>query len=508
MFVIAAALLATKLSAEGAAKVDKVFQQYDHSNTPGCAVAVVRGDAVVYERGYGMADLEHDVIITPETRFNTGSVAKQFTAAAILQLVDQGKLSLDDDVRKYMPELPDYGTKITIRHLLHHTSGLRDLGDLLVANGYHAEDLTGDRETMFFLTRQKGLNFAPGTDWRYSNTGYALLALIVKRVSGQSFRDFMRESVFLPAGMTSSDIRDDHKRLFRGRAVGYEPAGETFAAAPSNWEAPGATNVMTSIADLASWLIHGQRFIQPLLTRDPLTTGEVPDYAFAQLLGTRGEHRLIEHGGGTSGFRSNVLMLPDDDLSVAVLCNNGSANADGLAHSVADAILGEAALLPAATNVPPHTDGLYVDPATSSTLRLETKDGKTTVNGGTIRMRRDGRLQVGSIRIVELHPASIDVTDFGARPHHYVPAAPAKPVTEALAGRYHSEEAATDWTITVRDGKVYASGDRMAEAELKPLYENGFEVAITWDSFVVDFSRDSFTISNRGVTHLRFVRVR
>lgn len=509
MFVIAAALLATKLSAEQAGKVDKVFQQYEHSNTPGCAVAIVRDGGIAYQRGYGMADLEHDVVITPATRFDTGSVAKQFTAAAILQLVEQGKLSLDDDVRKYLPEVPDYGTTITIRHLLHHTSGLRDLGDLFVANGYNGEDLTGDRETFFFISRQKALNFTPGTEWRYSNTGYGVLALVVKRVTGHSFRDFVRENVFIPAGMTSTDIRDDHKRLFHGRAIGYDPAGDTFAIDMTNWEQAGPTNVITNVEDLASWLLHGQRFIQPLLTRDSLTTGETPAYAFGQLLGTRGAHRRIEHGGGAAGYRSHLMMLPDDDLGIAVMCNVGSANASALADNIADALLGEVPLPPAATNVPPHADGVYLDSATSTILRVATNDGQTTVNGGTLRTRDDGRFQVGrSSRIVEFHPGSMDVTEFGAHPHRYLPAPPPKPITQALTGRYHSDDAAADWTITLRDGKLYVSSDRMAEVELKPLYENGFEVAITWDSFIVDFRRDAFTISNRGVTHLLFTRVR
>ena len=173
--------------------------------------------------------------------------------------------------------------------------------------------------------------------------------------------------------------------------------------------------MITSVTDLASWMIHGQRFIQPLLTQDPLTTGERPAYAFALLLGSRGEHRRIEHGGATAGYRAHVLMLPDDKLSVAVMCNLSSVNASALADSVADALLGEVPLRPAATNVPPHADGLYLDPAAASTLRLATKDGQTTLGGATLRPRDDGRFQLGRGRIVELKPDAIDITDSGAR---------------------------------------------------------------------------------------------
>lgn len=509
MFAIAAAaLLATKLSAEEVAKVDKVFAQYDHSNAPGCAVAVVRGKTIAYERGYGVADLEHDVVITPATRFDSGSVAKQFTAAAIVSLAEQGKLSLDDEIHKYLPEVPDYGAKITIRQLLHHTSGIRDAGSAIVAWGHSGEDLVGEREGWQFIARQKSLNFAPGTEWRYSNTGYVLLAFIVERASGRPFRDYMRESVFTPAGMRDSDIQDDSKRVFHGRAIGYDPApsGDGFSIHMTNWAGKGCTGVITSVDDLARWMIDGQRFIQPLLTRDPLVTGETPLYAFGQLVTTRGTHRRIEHGGASAGYRSHMLMLPDDDLSVAVMCNLGSANPGGLADSVADALLGEVPALPVAKNVPPHTDGLYFDESTATTLRVATKDGQTTVGGGVVRQREDSGLQVGRLRNVAFRDGGVDVTDWGARTHHYVPAPPSKPVSESFAGRYHSDEANTDWTITVRNGKLYASSDRLAEFELTPLYENAFEGTVTFLTYVVEFSRDAFTMSDRGAYRLRFTR--
>lgn len=185
------------------ARVDQLFTEWDKPTSPGCALAIMREGRVIYERGYGMADLDHDVKITPTTVFHVASMSKQFTAASVLMLAQEGKLSLDDQARKYVPELPDCGVPITLQHLLHHTSGLRDQWELLTLAGWrYSLDLITDADVLAVLSRQKTLNFLPGSRFLYSNTGFTLLAQVVKHVSGQSFRAFTSNRLFLPLGMS------------------------------------------------------------------------------------------------------------------------------------------------------------------------------------------------------------------------------------------------------------------------------------------------------------------
>jgi CubicO group peptidase (beta-lactamase class C family) len=500
MPILAAAILSAELSK----KVDEVFAPYDKSNSPGCAAAIVRGGGIAYERGYGIASLEHDIAITPSTVFDIASVSKQFTAAVTLQLVADGKLTLDDDVRKYVPELPDYGAKIAIRNLLHHTSGLRDYTDLLGNFGYNGEDLTGDREALMLLTRQKALNFAPGTDYSYSNSNYFLLSIIAKRVAGKSLRDLMRERVFTPLGMTSSDLADDHARVIHHRATGYDPRGDNdFAVDMSDWESTGDGGVNTSVEDLAKWMTSGQRFIQPLLVHDKLATGETPDYGFGIVDMKRGEHRLIFHDGAWAGYRSAVFMLPDDDLSIAITCNLGSTSGALLAYRVADAILGE---LPASTSTeapPANVEGVYLDHLSGTVIRVTSKDGKILVGGNALRPLGSARFVAGrGARVVQFRDKALDVTDGNAKTHRYVLVPPPRAGAPSFAGRYQNTEISADWTVVARDGKLFMTGDRLGEIELRPAYENGF----TMFGYVIEFSKDGFTLSNRGLWRMRFTR--
>ncbi len=207
---------------ENHADVDKLFEPYGSPASPGCAVAVIEDGRIVYKRGYGMADLEHDVPIRPDSVFHIASHSKQFTAAAIVLLFHEGKLSLDDEARKYVPELPDFGTPITIRHLVHHTSGLCDQWALLSLAGWrYSLDLITDQDVLDVMYAQKALNFRPGEEYRYSNTGYTLLSQIVKRVSGKSFREFTTERIFKPLGMNNTHFRDDHAEIVKNIAYGY-----------------------------------------------------------------------------------------------------------------------------------------------------------------------------------------------------------------------------------------------------------------------------------------------
>jgi len=247
------------------AQVDKVFEKWDKSDSPGCALGVYKDGQIIYKHGYGMANLNDDVPIAPTTVFHVASMSKQFTAASIALLVQQGKLSLDDDVRKYMPELPDFGERITIRHLVHHTSGLRDQWSLLGLAGWrYSLDLITDDDVMSVMTRQKDLNFKPGEKHVYCNTGYTLMGLIVKRVSGMSLREFTSKNIFEPLGMTHTHFRDDHAEIVKHNALGYgqEDKDRPFRLSVTNFDTVGATSLHTTVEDLQLW---DENFYNPRL---------------------------------------------------------------------------------------------------------------------------------------------------------------------------------------------------------------------------------------------------
>src|SRR5688572_16331685 len=258
--ILALMLALSVQDAPPAARVDAVFKEYDSATSPGCAVAVYQDDKILYKRAYGMANLDHDVPLTTSTVFHVASVSKQFTATAILLLAQDGKLSLDDDIRKHLPELPDFGRTITIRQLANHTSGIRDQWDLLGLAGWrYSRDLITDDDVLELLTRQKGLNFVPGSRHMYSNSGFTLLAVIVSRVSGTTFRAFTTERIFAPLGMTSTHFRDTFNEIVKNQAYGYTPFGQTFRLSVTNFDTAGATSLLTTVEDMAKWYANFDR---------------------------------------------------------------------------------------------------------------------------------------------------------------------------------------------------------------------------------------------------------
>src|ERR1700733_4108231 len=330
-----------------AARVDELFKKMDTTVTPGCALAVVKDHRILYERGYGMADLDHNVPITPATVFHVASMSKQFTAASIVLLAQEGNLSLDDPVRKYIPELPDFGVPITIRQLIHHTSGLRDQCDLLGLAGWrYSLDLITDEDVLQVMSRQRDLNFPPGSRHLYSNTGYTLLAQIVKRVSGQSFREFTTSHIFEPLQMNSTRFRDDHAAVIKNIAYGYQPTKDAFLISITNFDTVGATSLLTTVKDLALWdenfynpRVGGPKLIQQLQERGKLNNGEQLDYAFGLVIGTYRGLATVDHAGGDAGYRSDMIRFPDQHFTVECLCNTAAADPSQLTRKVADIYL-------------------------------------------------------------------------------------------------------------------------------------------------------------------------
>jgi CubicO group peptidase (beta-lactamase class C family) len=330
------------------AAVDEVFEDLTASGSPGCALGVYRNGQMIYAKGYGLANVEEGVPITPKSVFDIGSTSKQFTAASILLLEKQGKLSVNDDVRKYLPELPDYGNKITILNLLNHTSGLRDYLTLMELAGIPTDSVTTDEDALALIARQRALNFAPGSEWLYSNTGFFLLSTIVKRVSGKTLREFAGENIFTPLGMTQTQFRDSHTSLIANRALAYDANEKRggYTLNVSYFEQTGDGAVHTSVEDLLKWdenfytgQIGGKIFLAELQEHGKLNNGKVLDYAKGlNVAEYRGLH-TVRHGGSWGGYRAELLRFPDQHFSVACLCNVGNANPARRANEVADVYL-------------------------------------------------------------------------------------------------------------------------------------------------------------------------
>ena len=355
--LLLSALIISSLSAAPAAQavavrpevaVDEIFAK-SSSSTPGCAVGVAVGGKPVLLKAYGMADLEHDVRNTPDTIFEAGSVAKQFTALAVQLLAGDGKLSLDDPVRKYIPELPDYKVPLTIRHMLTHTSGLRDWGSVAsIAGAPRTTREYTHAHVLDIVSRQKSLNFQPGVHYSYSNTGFNLAAVIVARVSGMSFANFSTQRIFVPLGMTRTSWRDDHTRIVKGRAIAYSEEGGEFHIEMPFENVHGNGGLLTTLGDLLTW---NENFMNPTVANANLlaemsTTGKFNDgkpqaYGLGLMVGEYRGVKNVSHSGSTAGYRAHLNRFPDSHTSVAVLCNGSSGEATRSANRVSEIFLGD-----------------------------------------------------------------------------------------------------------------------------------------------------------------------
>lgn len=329
------------------AKVDQLFAEWDTPNAPGAALAITRDSEIIYKRGYGMANLEYDIPITTTTIFDIASVSKQFAAFAITTLSHEGKLSLDDDIRVHLPDLPDFGNTITIRHLLHHTSGLRDWVQSLVIAGVGMEDVISFKHILKMARYQKVLNFEPGAAYLYSNTGYNLLAEIVETVTGDSFREWTDTHIFKPLAMANTHFHDDHQMILKNRAYSYQVVeNDGFKHAVNNTTALGSSSLYSTVEDLAKWILNfddtqigEQTVIEQMRQQGVLNNGEQIDYAFGLNISEYRGLKTVGHSGSWRGFRSHLIHFPDQKFGVVILCNLDTFNPLGLAEKVADIYL-------------------------------------------------------------------------------------------------------------------------------------------------------------------------
>ena len=323
-------------------KIDQLFAEWDKPDSPGAALAVIKDGSIIYEHGYGLADLDRNIPITSESVFYLASVSKQFTAACIGLLVQRGIISLDDSIRKYLPEIPEYERAITIRHLIHHTSGLRGYFELLTLMGKSLEGI-GNEDVIEVLSRQRALNFKPGEEHLYSNSGYVVLAEIVKCASGKSLREFADANIFRPLGMQHTCF-EDHSMVVRNRVTSYSPKeGGGFHSHIKNFNVVGDGGLLSTIDDLYLWdqnfydnKLGDSGFVDQMLTRGKLNSGDELDYSFGLVHRIYRGSKTIGHAGGMLGFRTFIIRFPEQRFTVICLCNLGSIEPQQLAERVAD----------------------------------------------------------------------------------------------------------------------------------------------------------------------------
>jgi len=492
------------------ARVDSIFAAFDKRDSPGCAVAVSERGRTIFEKGYGMASLEHDVPITAASAFYAASVSKQFTAFSVAMLASQGKLSLDDDIRKWIPEVPDFGKKITVRHLIHHTSGLRDYFGLLSMTGWPSDGPITEARFLDLVSRQKALNFDPGSRHLYSNTGYVLLSILVKRASGQSLREFADQAIFVPLGMTNSRFRDDHTMLVKNRALAYSPrAGGGWEMDVPGFDVVGDGGLFTTVDDMAKWArnfddhtVGGDELATLVLTRGRLNSGDSIPYAFGLSHGVYRGQPVIEHGGAYGGYRTQLLRFPAEHFAVVTLCNASTANASQLSYAVATVFLGDR-LAPvtqagsgvtsnrAATVRLSHEQlaryaGAYWNAKNEVLRRIEVRDSTLALVGTPFRLLPTSestfRLDVAPIVVtfaVDRDGSAVmeETAPTGEKTSYRrmrEPKVDARKLAE-FAGDYVSDELGVTWRIEAKGEGLVVHRGPVPDVTLQPVFEETFD---------------------------------
>jgi CubicO group peptidase (beta-lactamase class C family) len=446
--------------------VDSLFAPFASPRSPGCAVGVARDGQLTFAKGYGMADLGHHTPITPDTRFYLASVSKQFTAMSIVLLAQDGRLSLDDSLRKWVPEVPSFGKAITLRQLLHHTSGLRDYFTLLAISGWPSDGTFTESQFLDLVGRQRSLNFSPGDEFLYSNTGYVLLSIVVRRASGQSLRDFAAARIFTPLGMSHTEFRDDHRMVIPDLALGYQPTADGYRVSLPAFDVVGDGGVFSTIGDLAKWeenfitgRVGGAAAVTQLQEPGKLNNGQRIPYALALSIGETGGMRTVSHSGAYGGYRSSLLRFPDKELSVMTLCNTSGA-ATNLAEQVGTLMLGV---------LPPKTNATTLD--LSTVVPYNVGGSAAPIDSAGARRRNDQLTQ--------------------------------------LAGSYYSDELDLSISLVVRDGVVLLHRPRAADIRFVALSNDLFTSS---DKILLQVLRDDhngvngFTLTISRARGVEFAR--
>jgi CubicO group peptidase (beta-lactamase class C family) len=533
-------------------QIDALFSQYTEPARPGCAVGVIRDGHVVHAKGYGSADVERGVPITSSTVFDIGSTSKQFAATAVILLELDGKLSLSDDVRKYVPELPDYGRTITIDHLLRHISGLRDYTALLSLSGVDVEEVGTDEQALAVIARQQALNFPTGSRYEYSNSGFFLLSVIVKRVSGKPLGDFARERIFQPLAMNGARFRDKHAEVISNRALGYALDGEApegtvrFKNALSNWEQTGDGALHVSIEDLFKWdqnfyqpRVGGRALIERLTQPGQLDNGEKITYARGLFVDEYRGVRRVHHAGNWVGYNAMLARFPEQHTSVAILCNFEGGEASELSEKVADVVLADVLKAPAAEAARKAAAGKKAKPVPHERLLGSYFAAKTETLLEVIEQKGALILKIGAtpLPLVATGPASFEVQGYPVKVDfaltgkqseselqlrigdddamtaaRFVPVVPDADQLQGYIGTFYSPELDVTWPLVIDQGKLAIRDEhRRFETKIQTLAPAMKDV-FSGEPGLLRFARDEsgritgFALSASRMRGIRFER--
>lgn len=506
-------------------RIEQLMAPWDDGRAPGASVAVAKDGKIVFSKGYGLANLEYGIKNSPTTVFHIASVSKQFTTFAALLLEADGKLSMDDDVRKYIPELHDFGKKITLRHLANHTSGLRDQWNLLALAGWRLDDVITREHILKLISNQKELNFEPGAEYLYCNTGYTLLAEVVTRVSGKSFAEFTEERIFKPLKMRNTLFYDDHEKIVKNRAYSYGPSPDGFEKRVLNYANVGATSLFTTVEDLSLWAMNFEdpvvgnvEIVRKMKERGVLNNGEKISYALGQTVGEYRGVETVSHGGGDAGYRTFLLRFPSKRLSITVFSNDGTFNAGSIAYKIADLYIPEPA--PAAESEAAENGDPAADDAAVPVAVLDSYTGDWELASGTVaNLSRQGARLVVSLGPQRFNLMPVSETKFtvdgpgieiefrkgadgkvdtfiwkqGNQSNTAKRVKPFAPDAEALkeyTGKFYSEELDTAYVFKVKDGKLVAEHQRHPDIVFTPVKKDEFNGA-SWFFGRAVFVRDA-----------------
>jgi CubicO group peptidase (beta-lactamase class C family) len=520
---------------KSSAKIDSLFHYLEQPNSPGAAIAVIKNGKVIFEKGYGNANLEYDIPITPSSIFHIASESKQYTAFCIVLLAKEGKLGLDDDIRKYLPYVPDFGKTITIRQLINHTSGLRDQWQLLAIGGESIDDVIKQEHIIKLIENQKDLNFEPGSRFLYCNTGYTLLAEIVKKVSGKSLREFADERIFKPLGMLNTHFHDDNTEIVKGRTYSYDSIGANkYANNPLNYSTVGATSLFTTVEDEVKWLnnyetgqVGGKDAIQQMFQQAVLNNGTKLGYAFALSIDSIKGYQRIGHGGADAGYRTYTVRFPEENLGIAVFTNCSKFNASDMAMKVADVYL------PKRDIKEKPSQKIKVD----STLYRLLKGSYYSLEGHQIELKDSSGLYIKFDSAPELlvpladtiyrfknHRAKIifpknwlnGVTNFNLKTkwldavfYRFEKPTLTETQLEKYCGTYVSDELDVKYQILSEKGKLVLRHRKYPDINLKPITANQFLTPLEWMTNIL-FNRNEkgeitgFEVNCDRVLHLKF----